>query len=92
MRFLRAITGLCLLVFAILMNGFTLAWLWRWFVVPLDMPAIGVAHGVGLMTLGLLIVPRPYENDSKPLLMGCWHSILRASVLLALGWLVHFLV
>lgn len=32
-------------------HGFVLSWLWGLFVVPLGVPAIGIAHAIGLILL-----------------------------------------
>jgi hypothetical protein len=51
---------------AALLNGYALATLWQWFVVPLGLPAIGFAHAYGLgqiASLATLNVPPVKDRD-----------------------------
>jgi hypothetical protein len=83
--------SLVLLGFTLCLHGYTAAWLWRWFVVPLHVPAISVAHGVGLVALAALLT-KQFRVDKEPFPKYCGYSIAKALATLALGWLVHFLV
>ena len=48
-------------------RGFVLALLWRWFVVPLGAPAIGVVHAMGLSWLvGLATYQLTGDPDRRP--------------------------
>lgn len=48
MRGVLIVLSIVVFTLSILLSGFTVSTLWGWFVVPLGMQAIGVAHGVGL--------------------------------------------
>lgn len=49
-------------VLGTVLNGIVLEILWEWFVVPLDMPPISVAHAIGL---SLVTRFATYVDDSK---------------------------
>jgi len=71
-----------------MLRGFVLSTMWAWFVVPLGLPAIGIALAIGLsLTVGLFSGLSP-KRDEKP-----WVQIAAGFVapLLTLfcGWLVH---
>lgn len=42
--------------FGMLFRAYALATLWRWFVVPLGLPTLGLAHAYGVAALGSLAV------------------------------------
>jgi hypothetical protein len=44
-------TAVGLAVGSIVFGGWVMSWLWAWFVVPLGVTQIGVAHAVGLMVV-----------------------------------------
>lgn len=44
------------LLIGTLWSGFCLSCLWRWFLVPLGVPPVGVAHAIGLAALASLLV------------------------------------
>jgi type IV secretory pathway TrbL component len=46
-----SIVAIILLPFLFCLNAYTLAYLWLWFVVPLGVPAIGMAHALGILCL-----------------------------------------
>ena len=58
------VSGLVLFVVVVAVQGTALMLLWRWFVVPLNVPEIGVAHATGLMTLARLCSPG--KSTGKP--------------------------
>ena len=81
------------------LRGFVLHRLWAWFVVPLGVPAIGIAHAVGLaMLVGFLKMSQhdfDQESDDEPLarLIGqsIGYVVVYGFVLLA-GYLIHGLM
>lgn len=69
-------------------EGFVVAKLWGWFVVPFGIPAIGYAWAVGLSILfGILGPPTP-SNDSS-WWRGLGKSIFRYALALLAGYIAH---
>jgi hypothetical protein len=48
------ILGIILLVPMALLRGFVVFTLWGWFLIPLGLPAIGIAHAMGIS--GMVLV------------------------------------
>lgn len=81
-------SGVIVLLFGlILFDAFALQIMWGWFVVPLGVPPVGLAHAYGVFLLWLLFKPiRVREGD-------VWKSmgkrIVRTLLVLGLGWIVQ---
>lgn len=62
-------TGIAvILAISTILSGWVLTLLWAWFVVPLGIAQIGIAHGIGICATGRLIiggVPSRSDKD-KP--------------------------
>ena len=72
---------------AIPLNAVAMVVLWRWFMVPLGMRAIGIWHMVGIRTLAGMFIPSDYaEKERKP-----WAKVLIVAMIpifaLLIGWL-----
>lgn len=71
-----------------MLHAFVLRYLWAWFVVPLGLPSIGMAHAYGIsMLVGLMT---PYRDNKK----SEWSevvalAILRPLLCLLFAWAVH---
>lgn len=46
-----SLMGVALIASAAFFEGFVLSIMWKWFLVPLEIPAIGIAHAVGISTM-----------------------------------------
>ena len=57
--------NLAMIVPIIMMNGFALSTLWLWFLVPLGVIPIGIAHACGLTTLFSLFLLSKSDYDNK---------------------------
>lgn len=91
-----AIVGMvALLIASILLNGIALSVLWGWFLVPLGLSEIGLAHAIGIsMVVGLITyqeIDSGGDNRSKDEAIGyaLGAAIGRPLLLMALGWLAH---
>lgn len=75
----------------ILLSGWTLSLLWLWFLVPLDLPALNIAHAVGLACIVAICVPWPeYSYEGDPLVRfgrAVGMLIGKPLYVLAIGWL-----
>lgn len=70
-------------------EGFVLKVLWAWFLLPLGLPAIGMAHAVGISALvGLLAHQAPPDlNDDDRLHKVFQWAVCGPIAALALGWI-----
>ena len=86
------IAFLVLWVPLILLNGFVLTKLWTWFMVPLGLGPIGIAHGLGLGVIATYFKGPDFQNNdwdglSSAKVIGRVLSVsLRPLFLLLFGW------
>jgi hypothetical protein len=75
------------------LRGWVLTYLWKWFIVPLGMPQIGVAHAIGVAVILAYITHNSYVKDRFD---GEEHEhVLRIAAslfLLFMVWLMGFIV
>lgn len=77
-------------IFYVLFNGYAISVLWRWFAVPLGVPAISVAHGIGIdLLMGLLVFKAIDLNASADDRLKVAFAPV---VTLAIAWPVHLLM
>lgn len=79
MEFLKIIFVLIMCVVNILVRGVVIVDLWNWFIVPLSVPEIGMAQGLGISLIASLFTANIFakREDSKDAV---------TSVLVVLGW------
>jgi hypothetical protein len=53
-----AVIAIICAILATILSGFVLTQLWAWFIVPLGVPAIGIAHGIGLSLVASMLTLR----------------------------------
>lgn len=76
-------------------KGFVLSRLWGYFVVPLGVPEIGIAHAFGLALVVSMFTPTPSGKD-KDSEEGMGERVIRAifmsfgvpALILLIGWIV----
>jgi len=85
-----------LMVFATIVRGVVLTILWRWFMMPFGLPALGIAWAIGVgMTLNYLLGIETKEADNKDksfgdlLIPATVKVIMTPAMVLLLGWLIH---
>jgi len=82
-------SGAVLLIIAILINGFVLKYLWGWFMVPLGIVQIGIAHAIGIT----VIVGYLTQRDSKVNMDGFIERLVSVAIasllILLIGYIVH---
>lgn len=57
---ISAVAGV--LVGSVLINGYVLSILWVWFLVPLGLPAISIAHSIGIAMIASWLT---YQDDAS---------------------------
>lgn len=79
------------LALSVIINGYVLSILWVWFVVPLGLPVISVAHSIGLaMVTGWLTYQytNKEEDNIKALTEFAILFIVRPLAVLSIGYIV----
>jgi hypothetical protein len=70
-----------------LISGWAMMTLWGWFIVPLGVRAIGMAHGWGLaMMVGLYTHHTPDKREPFDIIVSGLITIL---LVLGFGWIAH---
>ncbi len=84
---------MCLLITAVSIevNGFAVMWLWHWFLTPVGLPTIGIAHGAGIALLASLLTDHTRvqqiveEDDIYTAANAIWHALPYPLIILAMG-------
>lgn len=81
---------LLLVIPSMVWSGFVMQLMWAWFVVPLGVPAIGIAHALGLRLLAEWMTYQDRDlSDKNDLLESAIKSFLIPLLMLGLGAAVH---
>jgi len=89
---LLAIVGLIALIpFSIMYNGFVLSYLWTWFLVPLGLPAIGIAHSIGIMSIKGFMFAKYVKANSEDTITNLVFAVLAPTTSLGFGYMIHSL-
>lgn len=81
---------LALVVVMTVVDGWVVSELWKWFVVPFGVRAIGVAHGVGIDALARVLIPHTRSTKVQTTissLLTAW--LWRTIVLCSIGYIAH---
>lgn len=88
MKYIIAILGgVAFIALFALYNGFVLSILFGWFLVPLGLPQIGIAHAYGLSLLASVILSTrglSFSGDKKAIFAT---GLLMPAMALFLGWI-----
>ncbi len=90
--FLAFVGAIALIPLLTILRGLVLSTLWRWFLVPLGAPAIGIAAAIGISVIVAMLTANPHAatNEKTTALQKTWLSILLPLVSLLSGWIVQF--
>lgn len=69
-------------------QGYVLTVLWGWFIVPLGVPAIGVAHAVGFAAM-LALRTRVRGKDNRTVMQAFLSAAITAALSLGVGAIAH---
>lgn len=83
------VAGLVLFAVVVAANGVGVSFMWGWFVVPFGLPAIGIAHAVGLagMIRFLCSGAKSKSSNDERFTVTAGKSLVTATVVTGLGWL-----
>ena len=80
------------LALSVIVNGYVLSILWAWFVVPLGLPVISVAHSIGLAVIICWLTyqyqTKKEEDDIKALTEFALLFIVKPFAVLGVGYIV----
>ena len=81
-----------LIAAAILVHGFVLKLMWAWFLIPLGLPALGLAHACGLGLLARYLtwqrMPKS-EDDEDANMRRLALNFIYPCIILSLGAIIH---
>lgn len=84
---------LSLSIILTILSGLTVMWLWEWYIVPIGLPAINLAHAIGLDTfVSFITTTQIVDPKSKPYWERTTYSFMFAIMSLILGWALHFAI
>ena len=88
LKILLAIVSIPLMI---LLDSYVVSVLWSWFLVPLGVMAIGMAHAYGVCVLFAVVRYRPERPDRE--VKDWWEPLMRGflypSFGLFMGWCAH---
>jgi len=78
-------------VAAYLIHGWSLFYLWQWYVVPLGLPQISMPWAIGLGVLVGYLTNHETEKKGQETDLGMLfvNTFLRPLLALGVGWLIH---
>lgn len=94
--FILAVTAALVAMSAIL-NGWVLATIWAWFIVPFGIQQISIAHGIGICLVGRLIMggangmgtnDKKYKDNTEKLLVNIGVLFFMPLAAICMGWIV----
>lgn len=93
-KIIMGVMALLMVPFAMAWRGYVLSLVWAWFVMPLGVPAIGIAHAIGLsMTIAVFAKQERETKEEKSFLVLVVRMVMKAVlvplVVLAFAAIVH---
>lgn len=87
----QILTHFTALLLSLYWYGWVIATLWTWFMVPLGAPVIGIAHAIGLRTVGKMLVgSHARGEDDRSLLEMVKNGAMGPLAFLTIGYTAHF--
>lgn len=79
--------GVAVLLIAIVLRGIAISIMWTWFVVPLGVPSIGVAHAIGFSAIAAALT-RDHPEDKRSTRQVLILAFAKPIALVAIGWII----
>lgn len=74
----------------ILLNGWVLSWLWLWFMVPLGLPVISLAHSIGIAGIvGFMTKQYTSDKNEEEKYERMAYGLLAPFIALGGGYIIH---
>jgi hypothetical protein len=94
-KFLEGLGEFAITMAVIVVYAFTLSCMWQWFITPIGVPAIGVAHAYGVMlftnTLFMNQHMQPTILQGQPQIVQALIKVTLSLLMLLMGWIVNAL-
>ena len=87
--FFGVVLGVLIIVPMIIIRALVLATLWEWFIVPLGVMNITIAHAVGLSSIFSLILSKVRSKEEESLLKSISHEFMTFIVVLVVGFIAR---
>lgn len=83
-----------LAVLVITTRGIAMAWLWKWFMVPLGVPHVTLAGAIGICLLFTLVEQAPTvmktkEGKEATLTRPFYVTLIHPLIAVGIGWIIH---
>ena len=81
-----------LMAISLLTEGIVLYQMWFWFIIPLGLPKINLAHAFGLVIFSNFLTYHYYsfkKNDKSNAVESLMYIFVRPLFVLILGWIIH---
>lgn len=88
-KFALFFVGLGALVLGIVLRGFALVYLWGWFIVPLGLPQVQMAHAIGILMLMAYMTHEGYTDPKTTTTTKIITSVIQPPIVLLFGYIVH---
>lgn len=89
MEIMKIVAGLALYIGSMLYHGFSLMYLWAWFMVPFGLPPITLPWAIGLSVLVASFRGFNAVNEDESLWFTLFKLYAAVTLFLVLGWFVH---
>jgi hypothetical protein len=86
----EVLMALAIALAAIPLFGYVTSVMWRWFVAPLGVPQIGVAHAMGISTLVAMFKPKEPKDEDTGLWIVVGKGVLTPLIMLLIGSVFHW--
>lgn len=87
---LKFVGDIVVILLMALLNGFVLKYLWGWFIVPLGVKQIGIAHAIGVSLIVGYLTRHIYKSEHEP---EFWEQVIAGTVgallILLIGYIIH---
>jgi hypothetical protein len=79
-----------LIFFSLIFNGYTLSFLWKWFIIPMfNLPDFSLPHFIGLsLTMRIDVREKFKDEHSRELKM----ILVKPVLVLILGWIIQLFI
>ena len=79
--------GIPMLVLGFILNGFAVYIMWGWFIEPLGVPGIGIAHSLGISFLVTFITHQDVQSPDRDLFEAFILLFSKPLLTLLFGWI-----
>ena len=90
--FWKVVAAIVAIIFGTVLNAFVLTQMWAWFIVPLGVVAIGMAHAWGLAIIIMWITDHNTQKNDDEFVVVMARAIIGPLFVLLFGCFAFFLM